>query len=166
MDHDGFVWVVSSSRDGGAARIDPARWANAPTTCCEFLDASMATGDLTGAPRFDGLGPVVWTGQLGPSSRDCPVTWGAIDVQGTLPEGTRIDIEARVAATNEALAHAPWVTVVQSPPGTLPAQLGEALVVAGQESSALEVRVEIDPLDADELPILHAVTVERSEWCF
>ena len=165
VDHDGLVWAIGTVDDGLVSVIDPVRPGQVTGTFCPFLQRSYARGDLTGAPRFGVLEPVTWTGRIDAPARDCAITWRLLDVVGSIGDGVGIVAEVRAGASAEELDAAAWIAVGQVPPATLPVDIGPALQGAGQEGRLLDVRLTIDPVDHDDLPVIDAVTAERIEFC-
>jgi len=165
VDHDGLIWSVGLVDRGIVTVIEPALNGRVAGTFCDFLTSSYARGDLTGAPRFDGLAPVVWSGRVDDPARDCNIDWRGLDVRGTIGSDVGLRVEVRAAASPEGLELAAWIVVAEVPDEALPVDIGTLLDAALQFGPMLDVRLTITPVDRDELPVIDAVTVERIEFC-
>lgn len=160
-----MVWAIAGRDEGLVTVIDPDNPELGAETCCDFVTSSHPRGDLTGAPRFADLAPVAWTGRLETPANGCSVTWDLLDVQGEIGEGVRIAAEVRAASTPEELDGTELLRVAESPPTSWPAVIARTMIEAGQGGTVLDVRLTIDPVVRDELPVIHAVTIERTELC-
>jgi hypothetical protein len=120
IDRDGKVWVINQS-SSSATRFDPATGAmdqfdvgNGPYTYSDFTGHGL----FLQFPR----------GYFRAVSEACPgAIWNRLDVDGSIPDGSRVEVSVRTAETRDALRAARWIgtwtgspAMLEEAPGPVP----------------------------------------------
>jgi streptogramin lyase len=145
VDADGFVWAVAQG-DATASKI------NAKTNQLAGKYPTDGQGpytysDMTGF-QFQSIARAAtgfWTGIHG---TQCPSRWKTISWQEILPPGTSVEVTARTAPTQAALATAQWSAPLQN--GAKPSVVDHPWI---------EVRATLRTFDAQVTPAVTEITV-------
>ncbi len=146
VDADGFVWAVAQG-DATASKIN-ARTGQLAGKYPTHGQGPYTYSDMTGF-QFQSIARVAsghWTGVHG---TQCPSRWKTIAWQEITPPGTSVEVTARTAPTEAALATAVWSAPVQN--GAKPAVVDHPWI---------EIKVTLKTFDAQVTPAVTELIVD------
>jgi len=156
VDSNGFVWAVNQT-SASASKVDP----NSLQVVHEQpVGAGPYTySDMTGATFFHSIAPEGFFEETYGGWDGVRVAWKSISIDYFAPEGTYIDVQARVGDSDEELAAAPWTEMLGPfPPNTFPVSLKEAL--GNKKAKQLQVRVWLYTNNEEVKPFVKNIEIE------
>ena len=163
--------MVSGGGIGAAIDFDNNPWIISQTTATAY---KVNPANLTATPVKVGNGPYTYSDMTGYQLRNVAPTgvyrrtfpgcgeqtrWFDLNYEIQAPTGSEVTVRVRFAATQAALAMAPWVQVAKVPSDKPPVRLA---VPAGARPDFLQVEISMKSADAKITPILSALSVGYS----
>ncbi len=139
VDFDGKIWAINQAGNA-AVRIDPTTYAQ---TTVPVGNGPYTYSDMTGFQLRNATGA---SGKYLHVFQGCGAAtqWKTLSWSAETPDGTQIEVRARIAASEASLPSTPWVLVAKQPSDKSPVDL-KTKMGASANKGVLEVEFTLKP---------------------